>query len=168
MSGSEDHPLPGALALFFVAMGGLLSVVQGIAWAAEKMWPPNASVTTNFEVDPGAGGNYSVTVENDSDQALVVTHAVFRATPPTPASADAVELLVPAVTYDIPFDCAPGIKQVRLNPPFKIAAKDTGAVVFRSTVSMQPCDVYISLKTSRGLTKEKAGVSLAAWRSRAP
>ena len=77
MSWCEDHPLPGTLALFFVAMGGLLSVVQGIAWAAEKMWPPNASVT-NIEVDPGAGGNYSVTVENDSDQALVVTHAVFE------------------------------------------------------------------------------------------
>jgi len=163
----QDHPLPGVIALFFVSMAALLAVVQSLDWAAGKMWPPNAAV---LSVDPDSwnGGNFSVTIENPADRALLVTHAVFRSRRPVPRGANYIRLLTPAVTYDIPFDCAPGVTEIKLTPPFTIPAKDVGAVVFRSTKKMQPCDVYVSLKTRAGQTKEHLGESLGSWQSRAP
>jgi hypothetical protein len=124
-----------------------------------------------LSVDPDSwnGRNFSVTIENPAGKALLVTHAVFRARRPAPSNANDIRLLIPAVTYDVPFDCAPGITEIiKLKPAFTIPAKEVGAIVFRSTKKMQPCDVYVSLKTSAGQTKEQLGVSLGSWRSRAP
>jgi hypothetical protein len=164
----QDHPLPGTLALTVATILALFGIAQGLDWLGGKIWPPGPKVL-NVESKPGSGRNFSVTIENPTDMSMIVSEAVFRSEPPpTSVNANALELLVPAVTYDVPFDCSPGNKRVKLNPPFKVSAKEVGAVVFRATVPMRPCQLYVSLVTSQGQTKEQEGVSLTYWRTKAP
>jgi hypothetical protein len=164
----RDHPVPGVVTLGVGALLAIFSVAQGIEWAASKIWPPAPEIIT-LEKDRPAGGNFSITVENPNDMAMVVSEAVFRAErPPDRQNANAVELMIPAVTYTVPFDCSPGTKRVKLNPPFKVSSKDVGAVVLKSTLPMKDCQLFVSLETTQGRTKEKEGLSLASWRDRAP
>jgi hypothetical protein len=58
--------------------------------------------------EQGAGGNFSITIETPKDISMIVTDVAFRATPPAPAYANAVELLVPAVTYNVPLTAHQG------------------------------------------------------------
>lgn len=164
----RDHPVPGVIALGVGALIAVFSLGQGIDWAVAKIWPPFPQVMT-LEKKRGAGGNFSITVENPKDAAIVVSEAVFRAKRPRDLqNANSVELMIPAVTYKLPFDCSPGTTRVKLNPPFKVSGRDVGAVVFRSTLPMKDCQLFVSLETSQGPTKEKEGVSLASWRTRSP
>lgn len=162
----QNHPLPGTVVLLVAVITAVITVAQGIDWAAGKFWPTRPRIVAHDE--DGVRGTFSVTLENPTDTTMVVSDAVFRATPPTAQYAAYIELTIPAVTYAVPLDCAPGTKRVKLNPPFRIKGKDVGAVVFRSTVKMRPCDLFVSLNTSQGATKEQATFSPSNWRTRAP
>jgi hypothetical protein len=164
---SQNHPIPGVLVLFVAAITAMIVVAQGLDWAVGKLWPPQPRIVAHE--DGGSGGTFSVTLENATDTSMVVTEAVFRATRPKEVeTADLIVLTIPAVTYNVPFDCAPGTRRVKLNPPFRVTAKDVAAVVFRSTVHMRACHLYVSLNTSQGQTKEQETVSPSDWRTRAP
>jgi hypothetical protein len=163
----EDHPLPATAVTFVGAIIAVITLAQGLDWVGGKLWPPRPRIVTHEE--DGSGGTFSVTLENPSGTAMVVSKALFRAEPPhMDVGANMLELTIPAVTYDVPFDCAPGTKTVKLNPPFRVAAKDVGAVVFRSTVSMRPCRLYLALETSQGRTKEEEALSPSIWQTREP
>lgn len=164
----EDHPLPGTLALFVGAMVALFTLAQGVDWAVGRFWPPVPRIL-KVEEEGETGANFSITIENPTDTSMVVSDATFRTEPlQAEMNANYIELVIPAVTYDLPLNCSPGVKRVKLNPAFKITPKDVGAVVFRSTRPMGSCRLYVSLKTSQGDTKEQEGVSLARWRERGP
>lgn len=164
----RNHPLPGIIALTGAVIIGLFAIVQGMDWAVSKLDRPLPQIL-GIEEPRGAGGNYSVTIENPTDTAMVVSEVLFRAVPPPDLqNANDIELMIPAVTYSGPYDCSPGTKRMRLNPPFKVPAKDVGAVVIRSTIPMRDCQLFISLETSQGQTKEQEAVSLGGWRTRAP
>ena len=164
----QIHPIPGTLTVLVGVMIALTTLAQGMAWTAEKLWPPLPKILGTEEII-GVGGNFSILIENPTDVSMVVTEAVLRAEPPpTGTNASYNELRIPAVTYDVPFNCLPGTNRVKLNPPFKVSAKEVGAVVFRSTLPMHPCRLYVSMTTSQGQTREQEGVSLASWRKKLP
>lgn len=164
----QDHPIRGALAIVAMLFAGFITFGKDVEWIAGKLWPPIPRIL-EIEEERGARGNFAVTIENPTDMTMIVNEAVFRAEPP-PAErfAHFNELQIPAVTYEMPFDCSPGTKRIKLRPPFRVTAKNVGAVVFRSTVPMRECQLFIALKTSQGQTKEQEAVSLTAWRNRAP
>lgn len=164
----KDHPLPGVIALSVGGVIALFALLQGIEWAVGKIWSPVPRIV-DVENERGAGGNFAITIENPTDMTMIVNAAVFRAEPPPDdVFAHFNELRIPAVTYEMPFDCSPGTKRIKLKPPFRVTAKNVGAVVFRSTVPMRECELYISLETSQGPTEEQQAVSLAHWQSRGP
>lgn len=108
------------------------------------------------------GVRFAVTIENPLDRSLIVSEASFRAEPfpPEGAYANAIELLVPAASYEVPISCAPGKRTVRLNPPLKVGPKDLGVVVFKAPPGQYACLLYVSLKTNQGSTAEQKAESL--------